>query len=75
MSTEFLVLRNFVGWSFADTEVGRTSPVVDAGETYAHAPARAEVVAGYHHTGWGKDLSLHGFEEYTRIKHVMSCPG
>jgi betaine-aldehyde dehydrogenase len=27
---------------------------------------------GFKHSGYGKDLSLYGFEDYTRIKHVMS---
>jgi betaine-aldehyde dehydrogenase len=26
---------------------------------------------GFKHSGYGKDLSLYGFEDYTRIKHVM----
>ncbi|MFI1995683.1 aminobutyraldehyde dehydrogenase [Actinoplanes sp. NPDC020271] len=44
MSTAFPVLRNFVNGSFADTEEGRTSPVVDpsTGETYALAPISSE---------------------------------
>ena len=27
---------------------------------------------GFKHSGYGKDLSMYGFEDYTRIKHVMS---
>jgi betaine-aldehyde dehydrogenase len=27
------------------------------------------------HSGYGEDLSVYGFEDYTRIKHVMSCLG
>lgn len=27
---------------------------------------------GFKHSGYGKDLSVYGFEDYTRIKHVMS---
>jgi betaine-aldehyde dehydrogenase len=27
------------------------------------------------HSGYGKDLSMYGFEDYTRIKHVMSYIG
>ncbi|GAA4604166.1 gamma-aminobutyraldehyde dehydrogenase [Actinoallomurus liliacearum] len=26
---------------------------------------------GFKHSGYGKDLSMYGFEDYTRIKHVM----
>ena len=28
---------------------------------------------GFKHSGYGKDLSLYGVEDYTRIKHVMSA--
>ena len=28
---------------------------------------------GFKHSGYGKDLSVYGFEDYTRIKHVMSA--
>ena len=27
---------------------------------------------GFKHSGYGKDLSMYGFEDYTRVKHVMS---
>ena len=27
---------------------------------------------GFKQSGYGKDLSLYGFEDYTRIKHVLS---
>jgi betaine-aldehyde dehydrogenase len=30
---------------------------------------------GFKHSGYGKDLSHYGFEDYTRIKHVMSYIG
>lgn len=30
---------------------------------------------GFKHSGYGKDLSAYGFEDYTRIKHVMSSLG
>jgi len=30
---------------------------------------------GFKHSGYGKDLSSYGFEDYTRIKHVMSYIG
>ncbi|OYQ77871.1 hypothetical protein B9T11_09915 [Wohlfahrtiimonas chitiniclastica] len=39
-----------------------------------HIPLTAEMPhGGYKHSGYGKDLSLYGMEEYTRIKHVMSA--
>jgi betaine-aldehyde dehydrogenase len=38
-----------------------------------HIPIVAEMPhGGFKHSGHGKDLSMYGFEEYTRIKHVMS---
>ena len=37
-----------------------------------HIPLQAEMPhGGYKHSGYGKDLSLYGLEDYTRIKHVM----
>ena len=30
---------------------------------------------GFKHSGYGKDLSMYGFEDYTPIKHVMSYIG
>jgi len=41
-----------------------------------HIPLVAEMPhGGFRHSGYGKDLSAYGFEEYTRIKHVMSFIG
>ena len=38
-----------------------------------HIPMVAEMPhGGFKHSGYGKDLSMYGFEDYTRIKHVMS---
>ena len=38
-----------------------------------HIPLVAEMPhGGFRHSGYGKDLSVYGFEDYTRIKHVMS---
>jgi betaine-aldehyde dehydrogenase len=38
-----------------------------------HIPLVAEMPhGGFKHSGYGKDLSMYGFEDYTRIKHVMS---
>jgi betaine-aldehyde dehydrogenase len=37
-----------------------------------HIPLVAEMPhGGYKRSGYGKDLSVYGFEDYTRIKHVM----
>jgi betaine-aldehyde dehydrogenase len=42
----------------------------------AHIPLVAEMPhGGFKHSGYGKDLSSYGFEDYTRIKHVMSFIG
>ena len=41
-----------------------------------HIPLVAEMPhGGFKHSGYGKDLSQYGFEDYTRIKHVMSFIG
>jgi len=41
-----------------------------------HIPIVAEMPhGGFKHSGYGKDLSMYGFEDYTRIKHVMSYLG
>ena len=41
-----------------------------------HIPIVAEMPhGGFKHSGYGKDLSMYGFEDYTRIKHVMSFIG
>jgi betaine-aldehyde dehydrogenase len=38
-----------------------------------HIPIVAEMPhGGFKHSGHGKDLSMYGMEDYTRIKHVMS---
>ncbi|MFT4123748.1 MAG: aminobutyraldehyde dehydrogenase [Microbacteriaceae bacterium] len=41
-----------------------------------HIPIVAEMPhGGFKHSGYGKDLSSYGFEDYTRVKHVMSFIG
>jgi betaine-aldehyde dehydrogenase len=38
-----------------------------------HIPIVAEMPhGGFKHSGHGKDLSMYGLEDYTRVKHVMS---
>ena len=38
-----------------------------------HIPIVAEMPhGGFKHSGYGKDLSVYGLEDYTRIKHVMA---
>jgi betaine-aldehyde dehydrogenase len=39
-----------------------------------HIPLVAEMPhGGFKHSGYGKDLSAYGLEDYTRIKHVMTA--
>ena len=39
-----------------------------------HAPTTAEMPhGGFRTSGYGKDLSLYGLEDYTRIKHVATA--
>jgi betaine-aldehyde dehydrogenase len=41
-----------------------------------HIPLVAEMPhGGFKHSGYGKDLSIYGLEDYTRVKHVMSYIG
>ncbi|MEP6760739.1 MAG: gamma-aminobutyraldehyde dehydrogenase [Sporichthyaceae bacterium] len=38
-----------------------------------HIPLVAEMPhGGFKHSGYGKDLSMYGLEDYTRVKHVMT---
>ncbi|MFA7324539.1 MAG: aminobutyraldehyde dehydrogenase [Candidatus Nanopelagicales bacterium] len=53
----------------------RMSKYLDAGTVWVntHIPLVAEMPhGGFKHSGYGKDLSMYGFEDYTRIKHVMA---
>ncbi len=41
-----------------------------------HIPIVAEMPhGGFKQSGYGKDLSMYGFEDYTRVKHVMHAIG
>lgn len=56
----------------------RVSRALDFGAVWinTHIPIVAEMPhGGFKHSGYGKDLSMYGFEDYTRIKHVMSYIG
>ncbi len=59
------------------TDVGRAmrvSRALDFGCVWVntHIPIVAEMPhGGFKHSGYGKDLSMYGLEDYTRIKHVM----
>jgi betaine-aldehyde dehydrogenase len=53
----------------------RVSKALDFGCVWinTHIPLVAEMPhGGFKHSGYGKDLSMYGFEDYTRVKHVMS---
>jgi betaine-aldehyde dehydrogenase len=53
----------------------RVSRRLDFGAVWinTHIPIVAEMPhGGFKHSGYGKDLSMYGLEDYTRIKHVMS---
>lgn len=53
----------------------RVSKALDFGCVWinTHIPIVAEMPhGGFKKSGYGKDLSMYGFEDYTRIKHVMA---
>ncbi|WP_418063333.1 gamma-aminobutyraldehyde dehydrogenase [Pimelobacter simplex] len=56
----------------------RMSKRLDFGVVWinTHIPFVSEMPhGGFKHSGYGKDLSMYGLEDYTRIKHVMSYSG
>ena len=53
----------------------RMSKRLDFGAVWinTHIPIVAEMPhGGFKHSGYGKDLSMYGLEDYTRVKHVMA---
>jgi len=65
-------------WTESHGRAMRVSRRLDFGAVWinTHLPFVSEMPhGGYGHSGYGKDLSLYGFEEYTRIKHVMTFTG
>jgi len=53
----------------------RMSAALDFGCVWinTHIPLVAEMPhGGFKQSGYGKDLSMYGFEDYTRVKHVMA---
>ena len=57
---------------------GRMAARLDFGCVWinTHIPLVAEMPhGGFKKSGYGKDLSMYGFEDYTRIKHVMHHHG
>jgi betaine-aldehyde dehydrogenase len=65
-------------WTRDHGRAMRVSRRLDFGAVWinTHIPFVSEMPhGGFRHSGHGKDLSMYGFEEYTRIKHVMSYIG
>ena len=65
-------------WTQNHGRAMRTAKALDFGcvRINTHIPIVAEMPhGGFKHSGYGKDLSSYGFEDYTRIKHVMSFIG
>ena len=65
-------------WTKDHGRAMRMSKKLDFGAVWinTHIPIVAEMPhGGFKHSGYGKDLSMYGFEDYTRIKHVMSYIG
>jgi betaine-aldehyde dehydrogenase len=62
-------------WTSNHSLAMRMSKALDFGCVWinTHIPLVAEMPhGGFKHSGYGKDLGSYGFEDYTRIKHVMS---
>ena len=65
-------------WTRDHGRAMRMSRRLDAGAVWinTHLPFVSEMPhGGFGHSGYGKDLSMYGLEDYTRIKHVMSHLG
>jgi betaine-aldehyde dehydrogenase len=63
-------------WTSDHGRAMRVSRRLDFGCVWinTHIPLVAEMPhGGFKRSGYGKDLSMYGFEDYTRIKHVMSA--
>jgi betaine-aldehyde dehydrogenase len=65
-------------WTSDHGRAMRMSRRLDFGVVWinTHIPFVSEMPhGGFKHSGYGKDLSMYGLEDYTRIKHVMSYTG
>ena len=65
-------------WTHNHGRAMRMAKALDFGCVWinTHIPIVAEMPhGGFKQSGYGKDLSSYGFEDYTRIKHVMSYIG
>jgi acyl-CoA reductase-like NAD-dependent aldehyde dehydrogenase len=62
-------------WTTDHGTAGRLTAALDFGCVWVncHIPLVAEMPhGGFKNSGYGKDLSSYGVEDYTRLKHVMS---
>jgi betaine-aldehyde dehydrogenase len=65
-------------WTKDHGRAMRMARLLDFGAVWinTHIPFVSEMPhGGFKHSGYGKDLSGYGFEDYTRVKHVMSYWG
>ena len=65
-------------WTRDHGRAMRMSRKLDFGVVWinTHIPFVSEMPhGGFKHSGYGKDLSMYGLEDYTRVKHVMSYIG
>ena len=65
-------------WTKNHGRAVRMARLLDFGAVWinTHIPFVSEMPhGGFKHSGYGKDLSVYGLEDYTRIKHVMHHVG
>jgi betaine-aldehyde dehydrogenase len=63
-------------WTSDVTRAARVSTELDFGCVWinTHGPLASEMPhGGFGQSGYGKDLSVSGLTDYTRVKHVMTC--